>query len=110
MFYYDLRREYEILSIAAQGVIKADEKGIVYKLAVDNSRNAPEYNPINMNGNQLRFDYKGRQYRMAASRFVWMYHNHSCIPFGAKVVHRDGDRANNAIANLECIPNADSTA
>lgn len=35
-------------------------------------------------------------------RVVWEYHNGK-IPHGAHIHHKDSDRANNCIANLECL-------
>lgn len=45
------------------------------------------------------FQHKGRRLHVQ----VWMYHNDEPIPKGFHVHHKDGDRANNDINNLELV-------
>lgn len=47
--------------------------------------------------------FKCNQNGMAMHRYVWQYYN-GPIPEGYVIHHKDGNKANNDITNLECIP------
>lgn len=47
--------------------------------------------------------FRCNKLKMSMHRYVWEYYN-GTIPEGYIIHHKDGDKANNDISNLECIP------
>lgn len=60
-----------------------------------------------MNGQYKRIRIEGKEFFV--HRLVWEM-EHGPIPIGHVVHHRDGNKHNNAIDNLECIPRSQHCA
>ena len=67
--------------------------------------NGIKFKPHNMGYLQATVD--GKQVLM--HRYVWEYYN-GTIPSGYVVHHKDEDKTNNDISNLECLPNKEHSS
>jgi len=106
----NMKRELEILKLAMEGIVIADDDGCVYVRKFDSVKSKYVYTPIRatyklQRHNQyinIAFTHDGERYRMPAHRLVWMYFNKSLIPMDMIIHHKDGIKFNNSIVNLEC--------
>lgn len=73
------------------------EKGIVYSIAYNKNR---ELRGREINGYIILFDGKKH---ILLHRLVWMVANQCDIPKGYHIHHKDGNKQNNSIYNLELI-------
>ena len=105
-------------SLAEVGTIFGVTRQSVYERMKRNDlplRSKPEPDVLEWNGRRFTF-HKGIGYyretsgdRTLMHRAIWEHHNDT-IPDGWDVHHVDGNRTNNSIDNLECLPKAEHTA
>jgi hypothetical protein len=109
MFCSNLKHEWQALKFGMQNVLQADEWGVIYKLQDGETPGKSPYKPIKSSitkcttkrNQQFKFRYAGILHSIMVHRFVWMYFNRSCIPVGAEIIHKDGNKTNNQIWNME---------
>jgi hypothetical protein len=98
-----------ILALVAQGVLRIDDDGAIYRCAAfGRTGKLRQIEPkrcdyIGAKGyRSVRVNVKGVAFRASAHQVIWVAKN-GPIPRGLEPNHKDGDRGNNRLSNLELL-------
>ena len=116
------RKEELALKLIEEGVLKINDNGHIWKFK-RRRKKSPVYGPMThprridievSNGYLMAYfstweNGKVKEYFCGAHRIMWIYHN-GPIPDGLEVNHKDGNRKNNQLSNLELLTRGENLA
>jgi hypothetical protein len=102
----DAKHELKFLELVRKGNFTVFENGDIYRIKC-RLCNSKCFIKINIYINkedycQMRFSYEKKRYMAQVHRVVYCFF-HGEIPDGMQINHKDGNKKNNAISNLEMV-------